>query len=207
MFVRRVPLLRASTAVVLFLLPWALEAATAPAPPKASLARAPDPVIHGQWSGQVQYIGAVTGVPTPTEHSIMGIMLLIKPNYAVSGFSSKSGCHFLGVASPLPMAGGDGNVKLDLMASGCRYATFNRRFLGTAKLHPGDGVVDLLLRGGEGKQRFEISGVVRRADRVALKPGVTSALPVGAVPVSPAKVTVPPLDWVSPMESKPEVRP
>jgi hypothetical protein len=82
----------------------------------------------GSWAGAAQFQLNASGKVDPAAHSVADLVLKVDSNGRVTGQAAETGCRFLGITTP-----GIGmiSINLDVTLSGCRYASFNRRFNGT----------------------------------------------------------------------------
>lgn len=128
----------------------------------AAVPRGLDAALLGAWEGSAQFVVYVQGAKSPSEHDVIPITFNLKGDFTVDGSGSTSGCKFLGVASPMPMAGADASAKLDLLGTNCKYGNFNTRLVGVVTVRNGAKVAELTLKGSGDHRRMEITGTLKR---------------------------------------------
>ena len=98
---------------------------------------------YGEWRGQAQFHARVGSDFDPKAHSVSDLAISIDSQGKLTGVSTGTGCHALGLAVP---TGPKTAFNLDVTFSGCTYPGYNQRYSGNLFLYPKDSYSSLRLR-------------------------------------------------------------
>jgi hypothetical protein len=87
---------------------------------------------YGEWLGQVQFKETVSGQSSGTAHAVAALTIKIDAGGKITGASSETGCHALGIALPGPVRT---VLSIDVTLTSCQEADLNQRYTGTFALY------------------------------------------------------------------------